>query len=278
MRTASTSATVLPRIKLDAQPPRFLGVAESKEPRRGRMYARRGFCSSIHEMTGFASGEIAQPVLGRSCGQCSLCCKLPPIEDFAKPAGQWCKHCAPGNGGCTIYSQRPLTCQRFMCLWLTHRDLDDRWKPTTAKLLLYSELDGHRIVVHVDPGSPNRWRQEPYYSSIKRMSTFGIDQGAQVVVYIKDRAIVVLSKWAVDLGIVRLEDHIITKELNLPLGLPRDWEVSVVPFEDIPPEDRDKSNIQSGRPAIRLHRHDSAIRPLKGPARQIPPGNLRRLA
>ena len=107
-----------------------------------------------------------------------------------------------------------------MCLWLTHRDLDDRWKPTTAKLLLYTELDGHRIVVHVDPGSPNRWRQEPYYSSIKRMSAFGIDQGAQVVVYIKDRAIVVLPNRDVDLGIVRLEDHIITKELKLPLGLP----------------------------------------------------------
>jgi len=223
--------------------PGFLGVAESKEPRRGRMYARRGFCSSIHEMTGFASGGIAQPVLGRSCGQCSLCCKLPPIEHFAKPAGQWCKHCAPGNGGCTIYSQRPLTCQRFMCLWLTHRDLDDRWKPTTAKLLLYTELDGHRIVVHVDPGSPNRWRQEPYYSSIKRMSAFGIDQGAQVVVYIKDRAIVVLPNRDVDLGIVRLEDHIITKELKLPLGLPRDWEVSVVPFENISPEDRDKWTV-----------------------------------
>ena len=34
--------------------PGFLGVAESEEPRRGRMYARRGFCYSIHEMTGFA--------------------------------------------------------------------------------------------------------------------------------------------------------------------------------------------------------------------------------
>ena len=75
------------------------------------------------------------------------------------------------------------------------------------------------------------------------MSAFGIDQGAQVVVYIKDRAIVVLPNRDVDLGIVRLEDHIITKELKLPLGLPRDWEVSVVPFENISPEDRDKWTV-----------------------------------
>ena len=53
----------------------------------------------------------------RACGDCTLCCKVMAIEELAKPAGQWCRHCKPGRG-CLIYDSRPAECSAFDCLWL----------------------------------------------------------------------------------------------------------------------------------------------------------------
>ena len=189
-------------------------------------------------MVGFGSERLASPVKGRVCGSCSLCCKLPSIDEIAKPTGAWCTHCAPGAGGCKIYEQRPLTCQRFMCLWLTTDELDDRWKPTTSKIVPFLEQGGNRIALHVDPSFPTKWRDEPYFSRIKQWSEFATDNQAQVVVYVKDRAIVVLPNKEIDLGIVRAGDVILVGELKVPFG--RDWRAFVVPAEEVPPEERGK--------------------------------------
>lgn len=113
--------------------------------------------------------RITTPAPGKSCGQCSLCCKLPYIEaPLQKPMGLWCRHCRPGKGGCSIYDTRPEPCRNFLCLWLAFDSFDDRWKPTTAKLYVFTEMGGNRLAVHVDPSFPNKWREEPYFSQIKQ--------------------------------------------------------------------------------------------------------------
>ena len=45
----------------------------------------------------------ANPVEGKACGSCTMCCKLFEINwlDRPKPAGKWCPHCRPGQG-CAI--------------------------------------------------------------------------------------------------------------------------------------------------------------------------------
>jgi hypothetical protein len=63
----------------------------------------------------------------RSCGSCTLCCKLPEIDwrtdppvglpPLKKPQNEWCRHADPARG-CTIYADRPLSCAAFQCLWL----------------------------------------------------------------------------------------------------------------------------------------------------------------
>ncbi len=63
----------------------------------------------------------------RSCGTCTLCCKLPLIDwvsdspvgrpPLKKARNTWCEYCAPGRG-CTIHAQRPISCASFQCLWL----------------------------------------------------------------------------------------------------------------------------------------------------------------
>jgi len=56
----------------------------------------------------------------RSCGSCSLCCKLLSIEGVEdRPGWTWCKHCRPGKGGCSIYDDRPHACRSFVCGWLS---------------------------------------------------------------------------------------------------------------------------------------------------------------
>src|SRR5436305_14221849 len=42
----------------------------------------------------------------RSCGDCTLCCKLLSITELEKPIGKWCPHCEIGKG-CKIYDCRP---------------------------------------------------------------------------------------------------------------------------------------------------------------------------
>jgi len=73
----------------------------------------------------------------RSCGDCTLCCKLPPVASLKKESYEWCKHCEIG-AGCKIYKDRPLDCQAFECFWhagLTHEE----YKPN--KVGFYMTMD-----------------------------------------------------------------------------------------------------------------------------------------
>ena len=102
----------------------------------------------------------------RSCGTCSLCCKLLGIGELDKRPGTWCSHCKPPHG-CGIYETRPGECRDFSCVWLENESLGEEWKPARSKIVLYFIDKGARLIAHVDPGSPNVWRQAPYYERLK---------------------------------------------------------------------------------------------------------------
>jgi hypothetical protein len=82
-----------------------------------------------------------------------------------------------------------------------------------------SELEGTRIAIHVDPGYPNAWKLDPYYSEIKDWSVSALQHHDQVVVCIGKRAIVVLPHQDVDLGVVEDDDRIITVETRRGSGV-----------------------------------------------------------
>ena len=191
-------------------------------------------------MSGFLSGKpaSASAAPARSCGKCSLCCKVLGIGALNKPAGSWCTHCRPGKEACTIYAQRPSECDTFNCVWLTNTELEAAWYPLTAKIVVTLENEGHRVAIRVDPSSPTRWREEPYYSRLKHWARYGVDHRAQVVVYVGSRATVVLPNKDVDLGPVDVGDFIMIEELRKPGG--RDWRAYVQPATDVRPEDRGK--------------------------------------
>ena len=60
----------------------------------------------------------------RACGECQLCCKLLPVQELDKLAGQRCKHQAHGKG-CRVYHVRglmPTSCALWNCAWLAGHD------------------------------------------------------------------------------------------------------------------------------------------------------------
>jgi hypothetical protein len=116
------------------------------------------------------------PARQRQCGDCSLCCKLLGVPEIDKPRGEWCRHCRPGSGGCSIYDDRPPICRGYLCAWLAGF-IDDTWRPSDCGMVVdadYDESGATMIFVHVDPASPLRWREEPYYSDVRRLSLKGL--------------------------------------------------------------------------------------------------------
>jgi hypothetical protein len=167
-------------------------------------------------------------VPGRSCGSCSLCCKLLQIDELEKPAGTWCSHCASGRGGCAIYDRRPKECRTFYCSWLFTPQLGWEWHPRTSRMLILQETLGH-IAIYVDIGSPSAWRREPYYSQLKTWARAGVERGTQVVVYIKNRLVVILPNKDVELGTYNVGDDLIVRPINGAHGM--DFEALLVQSE-----------------------------------------------
>lgn len=55
----------------------------------------------------------------RSCGGCTLCCKLLPVRELQKKGGERCRHQRTGKG-CAVYRkpELPLSCRLWSCKWL----------------------------------------------------------------------------------------------------------------------------------------------------------------
>jgi hypothetical protein len=146
-------------------------------------------------------------VPGRSCGSCTLCCKVLHIAEFDKPAGKWCGHCKPGNG-CSIHIMRPVSCRGFYCEWTTSKGLGPEWKPERCKFVLSKTNEGRNLTAHVDPGFPNAWRATPYYQNFKAWAADAAKKTPLhlVSVMIGERLIVVLADSEVEMGVLRADE------------------------------------------------------------------------
>lgn len=121
---------------------------------------------------------------GRRCGRCTLCCKIMEITELKKPVGSWCSHCDPGKG-CRIYQERPDECRTFQCLWLMGEGhLGQEWKPDKSKLVLVTAHTGNGVEIRCDPGYPQAWRKEPFYSKIRQWAAAGRASNGTVIVLV----------------------------------------------------------------------------------------------
>ncbi len=91
-----------------------------------RAFVAPGWYPMTHEPVEVASVVVAlgEKAIERdnACGTCRACCITLPWKEglIDKPAHTPCaKLCAEG---CSVYADRPKTCQRFQCLWLASQE------------------------------------------------------------------------------------------------------------------------------------------------------------
>ncbi len=126
------------------------------------------------------------PLDSRSCNGCTLCCRLPDIDDLDKPADEWCRHCIAGRG-CSIYLDRPQLCRDFLCRWMLDDGLGDEWDPLKSHMMVYGQ--GQQITILADPDRTDLWRHEPYMSQLKNWAASAAPTGGYVIVFWRDEVV-----------------------------------------------------------------------------------------
>jgi hypothetical protein len=162
-------------------------------------------------------GLESSPVPGRSCGTCSLCCKVFSVQDLSKPAGQWCIH-AVARSGCGNYDNRPQACRQFLCSWRLDPKLGPEWKPEISRFVLSEDRDRGAVTVTIDPGMPLAWKREPYYSRLKQLSEILFRANRKVLVSLRGHITVILPDRDVPIGVTAPGEDIIVWRDGLSYG------------------------------------------------------------
>lgn len=85
----------------------------------------------------------------RTCGECTMCCKMLAVTELTKPAGEWCSNCIVGSG-CAIHEEPdyPESCGKYKCLWLLEETLPEAFRPDRIKVVPGTTTDGKNLVVY----------------------------------------------------------------------------------------------------------------------------------
>jgi len=159
--------------------------------------------------------DSVELVPGRSCSNCTLCCKVIAVAEFDKPRGRNCVHCDTGRG-CKIYDRRPEVCADFFCSYLLSPALGEEWKPMTSRLVLGYMAQADVIIVYTDPDHADAWRTEPYYTRIRKWAA-STDKG-YVLIWEPDGARALFGEREFPLGPVRDDQVIVRDEKPGPSG------------------------------------------------------------
>lgn len=133
----------------------------------------------------------AETVGNRTCGGCTLCCKLMPVAEIGKKGGVRCKY--QKHTGCSIYNQigMPHSCQVWSCKWLIDPETKDLSRPDRAHYVLdpvpdfvtaqHPQPDGSVIVQDVpviqvwcDPRYPDAHRDPFLRDYLERTRTMAL--------------------------------------------------------------------------------------------------------
>lgn len=135
----------------------------------------------------------------RSCGDCTLCCKLLGVRALDKQPFVYCSHCTVGTG-CRVYQARPEECKDFNCMWLQEK-IDEELKPNNCHVVLANlqddlvklgiELEDQRrvVVVYVDSDYPEAHKQGKMKDQLNQY----LKDGIELVIVEKDKKM--LMKW-----------------------------------------------------------------------------------
>ncbi len=153
--------------------------------------------------------------LPRSCGSCSLCCKVMRIDELDKPMGAWCRHFKAGVG-CGIHGSHPQPCRVFQCMWLISPTMPDQVRPDRSKVVITLEDGGAHIIARADPADPGAWRREPIHGQLRRWATDSWFKGRTIWAMVDRRTWLIAPDRDIDLG--ETDDHAITTYQQAPDG------------------------------------------------------------
>jgi len=102
----------------------------------------------------------------RECGECSLCCEIPPVPAIKKPANHRCQF---WDKGCNLYPDHPGQCKTFLCLWMQNDKLPERLKPDQCGVMFEIHREEKVVLALVDPFRPDAWQQSSVHRLIRRM-------------------------------------------------------------------------------------------------------------
>jgi hypothetical protein len=110
-------------------------------------------------------------VPGRQCGDCKICCVLPPIDEpeMQKQTNATCRHRLAG--GCDIYETRPSVCRTYFCGWRQLAFLDEDWRPDISGVLIESGTQatvGAQSLVLTLVANPLKTVREPRFQDFIR--------------------------------------------------------------------------------------------------------------
>jgi hypothetical protein len=151
----------------------------------------------------------------KSCGSCSLCCKVLAVDQLKKPMGAWCPHHGAG-AGCTIHATRPHACRTFDCVWLMDPEMPQRFRPDRTKVVLDQDAAGRRLIARCDPANPRAWRRDPIYAALKGYAADSWGSG-RIVLAVAGRRVWVITPTS-DLDIGELDPHSELKVTERPDG------------------------------------------------------------
>lgn len=135
----------------------------------------------------------------KTCGPCTLCCKVMAVDELAKPGGVTCPHVRAGKG-CGVYETRPTACRSFECVWLMDPEMPHRFRPDQTKVVLDQDPSGLRLIARCDPANPQAWRRNPIYGALKGFAADNWGQGKIVLAVAGRRAWLIAPREDIDLG------------------------------------------------------------------------------
>ena len=123
---------------------------------------RDGYKAALQEMADRfrANGhvEIADRIEERECGGCTFCCKAKGIDDLDPPKPSWeiCQHAC--EAGCSIYEERPRSCQVYACAWRMGIGRDSA-RPDKIGVMIDAEVleDGESVLTIRATGPYDPW-------------------------------------------------------------------------------------------------------------------------
>ena len=128
--------------------------------------------------------------MNRKCDGCTICCTTQRVPEFDKPEYTPCQHCKL-NQGCTIYNDRPKSCQKFECAWL-QGELPEWMKPDKIHMMV-EKIDGFDFVLALhEPGHEN-W---PTFEIEEALKKEYVEKGIAVVT--SDRKAILPEGWTVE--------------------------------------------------------------------------------